>query len=269
MKEKIEHIKAFIKKHKTLFIILTVLKVLLKIGVVLFFIAKANDAKGQSANKLLREGNKLYHKEKYNNATESYSKALQKAPKDVRANFNQGDALYKLNELDKAKELYQVAANLSANTDIKAKAHYNIGNAWYKQEKYEESVKAFKASLKLNPKDMDAKYNLMMAMAKLKNNKGGGGDKNQQKDKQQQDKQDKNQQQNGGDKNQQQKNQQGQQQPQNSPSQPQQQQAQAQQMSNEEAQKLLDAIGSEESKVQQKLSKEKGKPQKGKVQKDW
>lgn len=266
MKEKIEHIRAFIKKHKTLIIILTVIKVLLKIGVVLFFIAKANDAKGQSANKLLREGNKLYHKEKYNNATESYSKALQKAPKDVRANFNQGDALFKLNELDKAKELYQAAYSLSTNTDIKAKAHYNIGNAWYKQEKYEESVKAYKASLKLNPKDMDAKYNLMMAMAKLKNNNGGGG-KNQQQDKKQQDKQDKNQQQKGGDKNQQQKNQQGQQ-PQDNPSPPQ-QQAQAPQMSSEEAQKLLDAIGSEESKVQQKLSKEKGKPQSGKRQKDW
>jgi len=268
MKEKMEHIRAFIKKHKTLIIILTVIKVLLKIGVILFFITKANDAKGQSVNKLLREGNKLYHKEKYNNATESYSKALQKAPKDVRANFNQGDALFRLNELDKAKELYQVASNLSTNTDIKAKAHYNIGNAWYKQEKYEESVKAYKSSLKLNPKDMDAKYNLMMAMAKLKNNSGGGGKDQQQDKKQQQDKQDKNQQQKGGDKNQQQKNQQGQQQPQNGPS-PQQQQAQAQQMSNDEAQKLLDAIGSEESKVQQKLSKEKGKPQNGKVQKDW
>ena len=150
-----------------------------------------------------------------------------------------------------------------------SKSFHNLGNAFYKKEDYEKSVAAYKQALKLNPKDVDTKYNLMMAMAKLKNNKGGDGDKNQQKDKQQQDKQDKNQQQNGGDKNQQQKNQQGQQQPQNSPSQPQQQQAQAQQMSNEEAQKLLDAIGSEESKVQQKLSKEKGKPQNGKVQKDW
>jgi Ca-activated chloride channel homolog len=263
MKESLAHIRAFLQKHKTLLILLTVLKVLLKIGVVLYFVMKANDARAQSTNSLLREGNKLYNKEKYNNATESYSKALQQAPKDVRANFNQGDALYKLNELDKAKEHYQLAAKLSVNTDIKSKAYYNIGNAWYKQEKYEESARAYKDALKLNPKDMDAKYNLMMALDKIKKNQGGGG-KDQQKDKQQQDKQDKNQQQqNGNDKQQnnpQQKQQQGQQ---NKP------QPQQQQMSNEEAQKLLEAIGNEESKVQQKLSEQKGKPQKGKVQKDW
>jgi hypothetical protein len=32
---------------------------------------------------------------------------------------------------------------------------------------------------------------------------------------------------------------------------------------------LLDAIGAEEGKVQQKLSKDKGEPKKVKVQKDW
>ena len=40
-------------------------------------------------------------------------------------------------------------------------------------------------------------------------------------------------------------------------------------MSNEEAQKLLEAIGNEENKVQQKLTKEKGNPKSIKVQKDW
>lgn len=226
----------------------------MKVGVILYFIMKANDAKAQSTNSLLRDGNKLYYKDKYNNATESYSKALQQAPKDVRANFNQGDALFKLNELDKAKEHYDAAVKLSTNTEIKAKAKYNIGNAWYKQEKYEESVKAYKESLKFNPKDMDAKYNLMMALDKIKKNQGGGGGKDQQKDKQQ-DKQDKNQPQQANN------NQQQQQQKQ--------QQQQAQQMNNEEAQKLLEAIGNEESKVQQKLNEQKGQPQKVKIQKDW
>ena len=271
MKNKIQHIKAFIKKHKTLFIVLTILKLLLKVGLVIFFISKANGANAQSTNKLLREGNKFYNNDKYNNATESYSKALQRAPKDVRAFFNQGDALYKLNELDKAKELFNGVAKASTNTDIQARAHYNIGNIHYKQEKWEESAKAYKQSLKLNPKDEDAKYNLMMALSKIKKNSGSGG-KDNKKDKDKQDKknqdknkqqQDKNQQQNGN-KNPQQ-NQQGQQ-----DKQQQQKQGQQQgQMSNEEAQKLLDAIGAEEGKVQQKLTKEKGKPVNGKIQKDW
>lgn len=265
MKEKIQQIKAFIKKHKTLFIILAVVKFLLKVGMVIYFITKANDVKAQSTNSLLRTGNSAYNKEKYNNATESYSKALQKAPKDVRANFNQGDALFKLNQLDKAKEHYQIVVSSSTNTDIKAKAHYNIGNILYKQEKWEESAKAYKESLKLNPKDVDAKYNLMMALAKIK--KEGKGGKDNKKDKDKQDKKD--------DKKDQQDKNQGNNPPQNQngnqEQQQQQQKAQQQQgqITNEEAQKLLDAIGAEEGKVQQKLTKEKGKPSNKKVQKDW
>lgn len=268
MKDKIQHIKAFIKKHKTLFVILTILKLLLKIGVVLYFICKAEDSNAQSTNSLLRKGNKEYSKEKYNNATESYSKALQQAPKDVRANFNQGDALFKLNQLDKAKEHYTIAANTSTNTDIKAKAYYNIGNILYKQEKWEESAKAYKTSLKLNPKDEQAKYNLMMALAKIKK-EGKSGKDNKKDNKQDKDKQkqDKNQQQNQNGN--QQQNQNGNQQNQQGQNQQQKQGQQQGQMTNEEAQKLLDAIGAEEGKVQQKLSKEKGKPGNKKVQKDW
>lgn len=269
MKEKIQQIKDFIKKHKTLFVILAIIKLLMKVGLVLYFIFKADDAKSQTTNALLRKGNKEYSKEKYNNATESYSKALQLAPKDVRANFNQGDALFKLNQLDKAKEHFTAAANTSTNTDIKAKAQYNIGNILYKQDKWEESARAYKESLKLNPKDEQAKYNLMMALAKIK--KEGKSGKDNKKDNKQDNKQDKDKQQ----QNQQQQQNQNQQQNQQSQQQQNQQQQQKQgqqqqgQLTNEEAQKLLDAIGAEEGKVQQKLSKEKGKPSNKKVQKDW
>ena len=266
MQNKLQHIKEFIKKHKTLFIVLTVLKLLLKIGIVLYFVCKVNDVAAQSTNKILRQGNKEYKNQKYNNATESYSKALQKEPKDVRAHFNQGDALFQLNELDKAKESYTNAAKLSTNTDIQARCFYNIGNAFYKQEKWEESAKAYKTSLKLNPKDADAKYNLMMALSKIKKDASQNKDKNKDKkdDKQDQkkdDKQDQNKQNQPQDKQgQDKKKDQGQgQQPKDQPG----------QMTKEQAEKLLEAMQAEEGKVQQKLAKEKGKPVKGKVQKDW
>lgn len=257
MKNKILHIKNWMQQNKKTVLVLFCLKLVVKaaiLGAILFTSIKCS---AQSANTLLREGNKYYQKGKYNNATESYSKALQKAPKDIRAVFNQADALYKLNELDKAKDIFNGVAKASTNTDIQAKSFYNIGNIHYKQEKWEESAKAYKESLKRNPKDEDAKYNLMMALAKIKKNGGGGKDKQQQQNKdQKQDKQQ--QQQQGQNKQQQQQQQQGQQ-----------QQQQQGQMSKEEAQKLLEAIGAEEGKVQQKLTKEKGKPQNTKIQKDW
>ncbi|MDB5227175.1 MAG: batC [Bacteroidota bacterium] len=250
------------QNKKTVFIVF-LLKVFLKIALLGWILLSSNKCAAQSSNKLLRQGNRFYNNEKYNNATESYSKALQKAPKDVRANFNQGDAYFKLNELDKAKDQYAAAARLTGNTDIQAKAFYNIGNTWYKQEKYEESAKAYKTSLKLNPKDQEAKYNLMMALSKIKKN--GGGEKNNQKDKQDK-KQDKNQQQNNPQQNE--KNNPQQQQGQQDKQQQQKQQQQGQ-MSLEEAQKRLDDIANDETKVEQKLIRDKNKPQSSKVQKDW
>lgn len=263
MKNKIEHIKAFIHKHKTLFIVLGVIKFLVKIAIVLFMVTKAKSAAAQTANQFLREGNKLYKNQKYNNATESYAKALQLAPKDVRAYFNQGDAFYRLNELDKSKDMFDAVSKAALNSDIKARAFYNTGNIFYKQEKYEESAKAYKESLKLNPKDVDVKYNLMMALAKIKKNKNNENknNKDNKNNKENKDnKNDKNQQ--NQNKNNQNKNNQNQQGAQN-------QQTPPGQMSKEQVEKLLEAMSAEEGKVQQKLSKEKGETKKAKVQKDW
>ncbi len=262
MKDKLKHIWAWAKKNKKILTLLFFVKLLLKIALLGWLLFSHNKCAAQSTNTLLRQGNKLYKQEKYNNATESYSKALQKAPKDVRANFNQGDALFKLNQIDKAKDQYLAAAKLTNNTEIQAKAFYNIGNAWYKQEKWEESAKAYKTSLKLNPKDMEAKYNLMMALSKIKKNGGGSGKNNQkqdQKDQKQNQQQNQQQQQKGNDQQQQQQQQGQQKQPQ--------QQRQVQ-MTSDEAKKLLDAISGEETKVQEKLNKDK-KGQTTKTQKDW
>lgn len=40
-------------------------------------------------------------------------------------------------------------------------------------------------------------------------------------------------------------------------------------MSEEQAQRLLEALGNEENKVQQKIDAKKGEPQQVKIQKDW
>ena len=176
-----------------------------------------------------------------------------------------------MNQLDKAKEMYHQSATLSTNAEIKAKAFYNIGNAHYKQEKWQESVNAYKQSLKYNPKDKDAKYNLMMAMAKIKKDKnGGGGKNNQDKKDNKQDKDNKNQ-----DKNQQQQNQNNQQQNKqqqnqgNNEEQKKQQQQNANQMGDKQAEQMLEAISADEAKTQEKVNKQKVKPVKGKVLKDW
>jgi hypothetical protein len=49
-----------------------------------------------------------------------------------------------------------------------SKAYYNIGNSFFKQDKLQESIEAYKKALDINPNDRDAKYNLELARAKLK-----------------------------------------------------------------------------------------------------
>jgi tetratricopeptide (TPR) repeat protein len=239
MKEKWQHIKQYLKTHKKTIIVLAVVKLLIKIGVLGYLLLSTTECRAQSTNKLIRSGNKLYNSQKYNNATEEYSKALQKEPKNNTAFFNQSDALYQLKEYKKAEEQFTTIANSSTvKPDVKAKAYHNLGNCYYKQEKYEESVKAYKNALKLAPEDKDTKYNLMMAQAKVQN-----------KDKQQQQQQQQNQDQNKQDQ--------------------QQQKDQKQQMSEEQAKRLLEMQNNEENKVQLKLEKKKSETKTGKQEKDW
>lgn len=247
MKKYFEKLKAFAQRNKKILILLFILKTAVKIGIVLVIFFKAKDAKAQNTNSLIRSGNKSYEQEKYNEATDKYTTALTKEPNNEKALFNQANAMYQLGEYEKAATYFDAISKQSKNIDIRAKAFHNLGNTYYKQEQYEKSVQAYKEALKLNPSDNDTKYNLMMALAKLKNEQNNQN----QKDKQQQ-------------------NQQQQQQQQQAKSQqPNNKTKQAEKMSNEEAQQLLEALQNAESKTQEKLQQQQGSSKKSKPTKDW
>jgi Ca-activated chloride channel family protein len=160
--------------------------------------------------------------------------------------------MYQLGEYEKAISYFDAIAKQSKNKSYQSESYHNLGNTFYKQEQYEKSVEAYKQALKINPDDKETKYNLMMAMAKLKK------ESQQQKQNQQnqQQKQEKNNQ----------NNQQNQQQKDNKDKQ---EQENAGKMSNEEAQRLLEALQNEEGKTQEKLQQQNANGKKTKVAKDW
>lgn len=114
-------------------------------------------------NQKIREGNKLYKREKYEEAAQSYDQAREARPSDVRANFNKGAALYKLQDWDRAKEEFQRSA-VGNDANLNARSLYNLGNSFFQQKNYKEAAEAYKQSLKLNPYDEDAKENLKLAL---------------------------------------------------------------------------------------------------------
>jgi len=112
--------------------------------------------------------NKYYKEKKYEKALESYDKAKETDPKDVRSSYNKGAALYKLEDWEKARKEFE-GSSMSKNSELAAKSFYNLGNSQFRNGKYEDAVRSFQQSLRLNPNDRDARYNLQLALRYKKN----------------------------------------------------------------------------------------------------
>jgi len=182
----------------------------------------------------LKEGNRQFKNKNYDAALKLYEDALIDTPYSSILQFNAGDAQAMMGDFPKAEASYLQSAQ-SANPLLKGASHYNRGNVLFAQGKWEEAVEAYKDSLRANPQDQDAKYNLGVAMRTLKNPpppQQGQGKQNQKQGK-------------GGEKDQK---------PQSGNS-----QQKSEQMSREDAERLLAAAGAgEKKKGQQKI--QKGEP---------
>ena len=119
----------------------------------------------------VRAGNKAYEEGKYETALDKYKSALKKEPESAIINFNAGTAYYKQGEYEKTIPTLQQAL-LSENEEVRGKAHYNLGNAFYRSgmalesqnvdlavAALEQSLSHYQEALKIADKDEDAKYN--------------------------------------------------------------------------------------------------------------
>lgn len=173
----------------------------------------------------IRQGNKLFADEKYADAEVEYSKALQANPGSAVAAYNMGLALAKqvgagdsTGALQRADSLFNYAASITADKQLKMMAHYNRGNLAYNSQQYDRAIEDYKNALRAVPTDEDSRYNLRMAQLKQQEQQQQQQDKNNQDKDNQQDKDQQNQDQNNQDnqnkdqqdKDQQEKDQQGQ-----------------------------------------------------------
>jgi len=136
-----------------------------------------------SAYGKVSSGNNLYDKSEYDKSLDYYREAQIAAPDNPIVYYNIGDALYKTGKYDESNNEYSKALN-SKDKLLRSKAYYNMGNNAYAQEKPDEAINYYKKCLDLNPKDMDAKYNIEYLLSqknmpkKKQNNKDGKNDKN-------------------------------------------------------------------------------------------
>jgi Ca-activated chloride channel family protein len=236
-------------------------------GIVMLGLLSAG-VSAQSVKSLVRKGNKLYNQKKFSDAEVQYRKALAKNPKYSKGIFNLGDALYQQKNFKESENFFRHLAEMTLKPENKAKTFYNLGNTFMSQKQYEKSIDSYIRSLRLDPSNMDAKYNLTYARKMLKKQKQQQK-KNKQNKKKNQNKQNQNKKQNQNNKNQQKKNQnkkQNQKQNQNqNQNQKKQQNRKKQQISPQEAQRILNALKNNEKNTLKKLEKQKAKAVKAKA----
>jgi Ca-activated chloride channel family protein len=116
-------------------------------------------------NRAVTDGNASLQKGKAEEALSRYDQAVAALPADPGVHFNRGTALFALSRYDEAiAELMK--ATESKSPSLKAAAFYNLGNSYFKADRYADAIAAYKHSLALEPGDMRAKWNLELALQK-------------------------------------------------------------------------------------------------------
>ena len=261
---------------------------------ILFLIAASIKFYGQTIESKLKlnEGNQAYKNGDFNKSSSNYEKSLSEDKKNLAAFYNSGNASYMSGDFESARESFNSFISKTKNIDDKSKAHFNIGNSYlteYAKEAKEKgqapssdilknAIKEYQQSLRYNPSDKDARYNLSYAMKLLQNQeKKEQENKDQKKDKKDQEKKEQNDQdQKDKDKEKQDQKDKEEKQKENKQDQENKKQEEKDKKQNpkpneskEQAIKNLDAINNDEQKVLLKVNRKKGDQKKKSKTKDW
>ena len=233
-----------------------------KTAVLLLMMGLAMPAFAQQEAPQVRRGNKAYKKEQYDKAAIEYQRGLDKNSNSFEANYNLGNAYFRQEKYQEAQEAYQQAARL---LNPMAKDHSD------KQK--QQLADAFHNLGNAYYVQQDYGNAVQAYQQSLRNNpKDDNTRYNMVKamqmlqEQQQQQQNQQNQQQNQDQKQDQQQQQQQEQQEQEQ-QQEQQAQQQDQQMDKETAEQILQALEQDEQETQEKLQRQQG--QKRRVEKNW
>ncbi len=112
------------------------------------------------------KGNKLFHKGEYKEAANMYDKIRNKKNQMI-SYYNKGNNLIASGSIENGLEYLQKVAE-NSDSVMSSKAYYNMGNTFFNNKKLEESAQLYINSLRKNPGNNDAKYNLEKTLRLLK-----------------------------------------------------------------------------------------------------
>ena len=91
----------------------------------------------------IKKGNKMYEKEKYIEAEIDYRKSLEVNPNSIDAAFNLGNALFKQEKFEDALKQYSIAAETAHDNKIISEALHNTGNSLMGTHNFEKAIEAY------------------------------------------------------------------------------------------------------------------------------
>lgn len=259
-----------------LMIINNIFKVLL--SSLLLVAAVTIDAYGQGENRLIRKGNRAFDKGDFEAAEVEYQRSLERNRQNAIAEFNLGGAIHQQENFEESAAIFDQLSRRNLPDDKRAMSFHNLGNSLLYQQQFEQAIEAYKNALRINPDDMDTKYNLLYAQQMLQEQEQSEQQQDQTQD-DQQDQQDQDDQQQQQDQaqdqqqdDQQQQDQQAEQQGQEQQQDASQQQAQTQprQISREDAERMLQALQDRERQTLERLKEQEFKnAERVRTEKDW
>ena len=151
------------------------------ITIALFFLIVASSAAADNFADLAAAGIKLYDEGKYKDALQKLKKARRLSPSDNRIDYNLGNINYQLGRFEKARKNWQNAITNVDRSELRQKAYYNIANAFYREERYQEAALYYQKTLQINREDYETRFNLKLALHQFELQKKMKKKKNQKK----------------------------------------------------------------------------------------
>ena len=224
----------------------------------------------QNKKSSLRDGNELYADSSFNEAEMQYRKSLEKDQDYFNASFNLADAVYKQERYEESSALFDALKDDAPTKADLAKVYHNLGNSLVKEQKLAEAIDAYKSALRINPNDKDTRHNL--ALSQQQKQQQEQEQENKEEEEEEEDKENKDEQKEnkeGGNKEEEKDNKEQEKNQENKEKQEDKPEKKKEEMSKETAEKMLEAIQQQEKNLQEELQKKKVKGKRVKVLKDW
>lgn len=222
--------------------------------ILLVFMAliSAFESFAQEERRYVRRGIEHLNDEDYIKAEAEFREALRHNPNSFEAGYNLATTLFRLERYDDAIEQLQAIAPYTDDKEQIARLYHNLGNSYLYNQDINNSIEAYKESLRQNPDDDETRYNLIAAQ-KLKE------EQEQQQEQQQEEQQDQEEQE-------QEQEQQEQEQEQQEQEDVQDQESEG--ISRETAERLLQAVAEDEKEIMEKIDRHQ-EQQQIMIEKNW